>query len=59
MRIASCTLGTSIARTRAMFLKRSIGGHHVLVRIALGLVVACAVALAAFVVAGLARDMAP
>lgn len=48
-----------IAPQRAMFLKRSLGGHHVLIRILFGVIVACAVVAAALVVAGLARDMAP
>lgn len=38
-----------------MFLKRSIGGHHVLVRIAIGLAVVIALVIAGFFVAVLAR----
>lgn len=42
-----------------MFLKRSIGGHHVLVRIVFGVIIACAIVAAALMLAGLTRDMAP
>jgi hypothetical protein len=40
-----------------MFLKRSIGGHHVLARIALGVAIACVLALAGLVASFLAHEV--
>jgi hypothetical protein len=47
-----------LVRRIVMFLKRSIGGHHVIVRVGLGLVVGCAVALGIFLIYLVAQRVA-
>ncbi|HEY8943330.1 MAG TPA: hypothetical protein VIM73_03665 [Polyangiaceae bacterium] len=59
MRRSPSLPGTAFAPLRTMFLKRSIGGHHVLARTALVVLVVLAVAACLALVYWVARGIGP